>query len=146
MALYIASDHAGFQLKSAVIAHLKSHNIDITDLGPDSDARTDYPDHAADVAKKVSNDPNARGILICGSGVGMSITANKFSGVRAALCTSVQLAKLCRQHNNANILCMGERILKEKNALMMVDTFLSTEFEGGRHAGRVEKIHSVSGC
>jgi ribose 5-phosphate isomerase B len=145
--IYIASDHAGILLKSAIVQHLQnSADVEIIDLGPQSDDRVDYPDFAALVAKEVSTNQECRGILVCGSGIGVSIVANKFAGVRAALCTSVQLAKLSRQHNDANILCLGERILKEKNALMMVDTWLKTEFEAGRHADRVQKIHSTTGC
>lgn len=145
--IYIASDHAGLILKSAIVSHLSnSSHVEIIDLGPKTDARVDYPDFAALVAKEVSSNTRCRGILICGSGIGVSIVANKFVGVRAALCTTVQLAKLSRQHNDANILCLGERILKEKNALMMVDIWLKTEFEAGRHADRVKKIHSTTGC
>lgn len=146
--IYIASDHAGVVLKAAIVDHLvKNESVNLVDLGPSSDDRVDYPDFAAKVAEKVSQSPNdVRGILVCGSGVGVSIVANKYANVRAALCTTVQLAKLSRQHNNANVICLGERILKEKNALMMVDTWLTTAFEEGRHADRVKKIHAITGC
>lgn len=145
--IYIASDHAGVLLKKAIITQLKKNDlIQLIDLGPSNDDRVDYPDFAVKVAEKVSKDSTVRGILVCGSGIGVSIVANKFKNVRAALCTTVQLAKLSRQHNNSNILCLGERILKEKNALMMVDTWLKTDFEAGRHQDRIEKIHNLTGC
>ena len=147
MKIVLASDHAGVNLKAKIVSHLNELNQHkIIDLGPNNDSRVDYPDYAYKAAKFVSDGDAEFGIIICGSGIGVSIVANKVKGIRAALCTTVQLAKLSREHNDANILCMGERILKEKNAIMMVDTFLSTKFEEGRHQLRVDKIHSNTGC
>ena len=147
MKIVLASDHAGVDLKAKIIEYLEQNfDVEIDDIGPYNDDRVDYPDYAYNAAKKVSDNEADRGILVCGSGIGVSIVANKVKGARAALCTTVQLAKLSRQHNNANILCLGERILKPKNALMMVESFLNTEFEAGRHEMRVDKIHANTGC
>ena len=147
MKIVLASDHAGVVLKAKIIEYLEQNfDVEIDDIGPYNDDRVDYPDYAYNAAKKVSDNEADRGILVCGSGIGVSIVANKVKGARAALCTTVQLAKLSRQHNNANILCLGERILKPKNALMMVEAFLNTEFEAGRHEMRVDKIHANTGC
>jgi ribose 5-phosphate isomerase B len=144
--IIIGSDHGGFLLKSKIVELLTANGLEVNDVGTFDDKSVDYPDYAAKVASAVSKGEYPRGILICGSGIGVSIVANKFKGVRAALCTTVQLAKLSREHNDSNILCLGERVLKEKNALMMVNKWLSTPFEGGRHQTRVNKIHSVSNC
>ena len=143
--IVIGSDHGGVNLKNKIVEQLKEKGYDVVDKGCFSDESVDYPDYAIQVAEAVGTGEIPKGILVCGSGIGVSIVANKVKGVRAALCTDVRLAKLSRQHNNSNILCLGERILKEKNALMMVDTWLSTEFEGDRHNRRVEKIHSLTG-
>ena len=144
--IVIGSDHGGVILKAKIIKLLESLNYDVTDKGTFDDNSVDYPDYAKLVSESVSNGNFEKGILVCGSGIGVSIVANKFKNVRAALCTSVQLAKLSRQHNNANILCLGERVLKEKNALMIVETWLKTAFEAGRHERRVNKIHEITNC
>jgi ribose 5-phosphate isomerase B len=144
--IIIASDHAGFYLKEKIIELLNSLQYIVEDAGPYNTESVDYPDFAKKVAEKISVGSFEIGILICGSGIGVSIVANKFKNVRAALCTNVQLAKLSRQHNNAYILCLGERFVKEKNAFMMVKAFLKTEFEGGRHERRVKKIHELTQC
>ena len=144
--IVIGSDHGGFVLKAKLIEHLSQKGFEVVDKGCYSEDSVDYPDVANDVAKSVGTNEFEKGILVCGSGIGVSIVANKIAGVRAALCTDVRMAKLSRQHNNANIICLGERLLKEKNALMMVDTWLETEFEGDRHNRRVDKIHSLTGC
>ena len=146
MKIVLASDHAGVMLKELIVKHLKENkSLVVEDLGPFNNDRVDYPDYAFKASKVVSEEKADFGIIVCGSGIGVSIVANKVKGIRAALCTTVQLAKLSRQHNDANVLCLGERILKEKNALMIVDTFLKTDFEAGRHQARVEKIHSNTG-
>ena len=143
--IVIGSDHGGINLKNKIAEILREKGFDVVDKGCYSEDRVDYPDYALEVAKSVGTGEIPRGILVCGSGIGVSIVANKVAGVRAALCTDVRLAKLSRQHNDANILCLGERVLKEKNALMMVDIWLSTEFEGDRHIERIKKIHDLTG-
>ncbi|RME14425.1 MAG: ribose 5-phosphate isomerase B [Bdellovibrio sp.] len=136
--LYIASDHAGFALKTFLINHV---NYEWEDLGTHSEERVDYPDYADLVAQKVSKAPETtKGVLICGSGQGMAIRANRWPFVRAALCYNEEVAKLARAHNNANILCLGGRLLKPEEAVNILDTFLQTPFEGGRHQRRVEKL------
>ena len=140
MKIIIASDHAGFGLKSDVIAHIKSKNINVLDLGPDTDkASVDYPDYAKKVAEAVVAE-NCLGILICGSGIGMCIAANRYKGIRAANITDLYSAKMSKRHNNANIICLGSRITATGLALDIVDTWLSEKFEGGRHQDRLSKI------
>ncbi|MEY3090689.1 MAG: hypothetical protein RL113_1005 [Pseudomonadota bacterium] len=140
---YIATDHAGYAIKDFVKSYVRSLGHEIIDLGPDSDERVDYPDFAKKCADAVLLDKGSFGILICGTGIGISIAANKVAGIRAALCHDTYTAKLTRQHNDANILCFGERVVGKGVIEDMIATFASTEFEGGRHAGRVEKIESV---
>jgi len=141
----VASDHAGYDLKSSVIEYLKSQGgvYEIKDMGTGSSESCDYPDYALPAARAVSEGKCDAAILICGSGIGMSITANKFKGVRAALACDVERARLSRLHNDANILCMGARFTDAELARQMVKVFLETPFEGGRHARRVEKIASL---
>lgn len=141
---YIATDHAGFAIKEFVKEVVQSHGCEIVDLGPDSDDRVDYPDFARKCAHKVLEDAGSFGILICGTGIGISIAANKVPGIRAALCHDTYTAKLTRMHNDANILCFGERVVGKGVIEDMIDAFIHTEFEGGRHAGRVEKIEGCS--
>lgn len=143
MKIYTGSDHAGFELKQKVIEKLKKDGYDVEDLGPFSADRVDYPVYGAKVGRSVAGDPDSFGIVICGSGIGISIAANKIDGIRAALCNDPLCAKLCRQHNNANVLAMGARIVGESMAMEIVDNFLSASFEGGRHAGRVELISEI---
>jgi ribose 5-phosphate isomerase B len=143
--IVIGSDHGGYELKVKVIEHLKNKGFEVTDKGCFSEESVDYPEFAYETAKAVGTGEFERGIVICGSGIGVSIVANKVPNVRAALCHDVRTAKLSREHNNANIIAFGGRLTKEKNAMMMVDTFLSTNFDGGRHERRVELIHSVTG-
>ena len=140
MKIVIGSDHAGVELKSAIIAHFKTKGVDVLDLGTDN-AKTsvDYPDYAKKVAEKVLSD-NCSGILICGTGIGMCITANRFKGVRAATTNDLFSAKMAKRHNNANIICLGCRIVAVGLALEIVDTWMSEEFEGGRHQVRLAKI------
>ncbi len=143
MKFYIATDHAGFALKSFVIDHLTNKGHEVIDLGPDSDARVDYPDFAQKCANAVISDNGSFGILICGTGIGISVSANKVKGIRAALCHDAYTASMSRAHNDANILCFGERVVGKGVIESMLDAFCSTSFEGGRHEGRVNKIE---GC
>ncbi len=135
--IYIASDHAGFNLKSAIVEHLKN-NFNVEDLGPENALSCDYPNSAKNVTTAMKNTENSVGILICGSGVGMSMAANKEVGIRAVLATCEYHATMSRLHNNANVLCLGERVTGQGLALSIVDVFLNTEFEGGRHLRRIE--------
>jgi ribose 5-phosphate isomerase B len=136
----IASDHAGYVLKEEIKDYLIYKNIFITDLGPFTKDSVDYPDYAKKVAKRLILQKSDVGILVCGSGTGMAITANKFKGIRAAQCYSKSSTILSRQHNNSNIICLGSRMLKYKDALKYVTYFLNTRFESGRHKKRVNKI------
>ena len=136
----IASDHAGYELKEKIKDFLINKSIAIIDLGPFSDNSVDYPDYAKKVAKRLILQKSDVGILVCGSGTGMAITANKFKGIRAAQCYSKSSTILSRQHNNSNIICLGSRMLKYKDALKYVTYFLNTRFESGRHKKRVNKI------
>ena len=136
----IASDHAGYELKEKIKDYLINKSISVIDLGPFSKDSVDYPDYAKKVAKRLILRKSDSGILICGSGTGMSITANKLKSIRAAQCYSKSSTILSRQHNNCNIICLGSRMLKYKDALKYVTYFLSTKFEGGRHQKRINKI------
>ena len=136
----IGSDHRGYHLKSRLVTLLRALGHDVTDEGTDSAESVDYPDFAARVARKVSDQKVGRGILICGTGIGMTIAANKFPGVRAAPCYDELTAELSRRHNDLNVLCLSADMLSDRLADRMVETWLTTEFEGGRHARRVEKI------
>ena len=138
--IFISSDHAGFELKEDIKTFLKKKKYSFIDLGPDNDNRVDYPDYAHSVAKKVKINKNYRGILICGSGMGMNIAANRHKNIRAAQCYNVKSTKLSRLHNDANIITLGSRLLSKKNALNCVSIFLKTKFEGGRHSKRIKKI------
>ena len=140
MKVVIASDHGGVNLKKTVAEYLSEKEIDFTDLGPDSTESVDYPDYAKPVAEKVASGEYDRGILICGTGIGMNITANKTNGIRCALVLDTFSAKATRSHNDSNILAMGERVIGPGLALEVVDTWLNTECEGGRHERRVCKI------
>ncbi len=145
MIIAIGSDHAGFTRKQEILEHLQALGHDVKDLGTYSKDSMDYPDIAVEVAKLVASKEVERGILVCGSGIGVSIVANKTEGVRAANCINEEMATLSRQHNDANVLTMGERMVDTKTALSMVDIFLNTPFEGGRHEQRVNKIHDLTG-
>ena len=138
--IFISSDHAGFKLKEDIKSFLKKRKYSLIDLGPDNDNRVDYPDYAHSVAKKVKINKNYRGILVCGSGMGMNIAANRHKNIRAAQCYNVKSTKLSRLHNDANIITLGSRLLSKKNALNCVSIFLKTKFEGGRHSKRIRKI------
>lgn len=136
----IGADHAGFTLKETIIKHLESKGYGVKDFGCFSEASIDYPDYAHPVAEMVENNSGAIGILICGSGNGINMTANKHQGIRSALCWKKEIAELARQHNNANIITLPARFITEGEAIEMVDVFLATEFEGGRHQNRIDKI------
>ena len=138
--IFISSDHAGFKLKETIKMYLERKKYKYFDLGPENDNSVDYPDFAHKVAKKVKLNKNNVGILVCGSGTGMNITANKHKNVRAAQCFNLKSTKLSRLHNDANIITLGSRLLTKKNALNCVSVFLNTKFEGGRHLKRIKKI------
>ena len=136
----LASDHAGFKLKEEIKKFLIKKKEKVLDLGAESNSSVDYPDYAHLLSKKMRKDKNQFGILICGSGTGMSMAANKHKNIRAALCYDIKSAKLSRQHNNANVMTLGARLIKKNIAFKCVSTFLKTDFEGGRHLRRIKKI------
>jgi ribose 5-phosphate isomerase B len=136
----IASDHAGTELKSEVVSSLKIDGYDVLDNGPFNKNSVDYPDYAKIVASDINESRCDFGILICGSGQGMAITANKQSGIRAALCYTPEIAELSRAHNNCNVLTLGSRFIDKDSALKCINVFLNTPFEGGRHQDRINKI------
>ena len=138
--IYISSDHAGFKLKEYLKNFLSKKKIKFFDLGPTNNESVDYPIYAHKVAKMVKINKNSVGILVCGSGTGMSITANKHKNIRAAQCFSLKSTKLSRLHNDANIITLGSRLLSKKKACSFVNVFLNTEFEGGRHIKRIRRI------
>ncbi len=140
MKIVIGCDHAGFELKVKIINHLSEKGFDVEDMGCYSEDSIDYADYAHPVAFKVEDNSEVKGILICGSGNGINMTANKHQGVRSALCWTPEISKLAREHNDANILTLPGRFVSEELALEIVDVFFSTEFEGGRHLNRINKI------
>ena len=142
-AIIIASDHAGVEMKAAVADELRRRGLSVTDAGPATADPVDYPDYAAAVAGQVSGAAFSRGILICGSGIGMCIAANKFPGVRAGACLTEEMAALSRRHNNANILVLPGRLIGIDEALRIVRAWLDTPFEGGRHQRRLDKIAAI---
>jgi ribose 5-phosphate isomerase B len=144
MKILIASDHAGYSLKTALVEHLKSAGMDVVDMGTsDASMSVDYPDYAKKVASQIAGQTDNVGILICGTGVGMCITANKYRGVRAALAGDTFSARMSRLHNNANILCLGSRVIGKGLAIDIVDSWLGAEYEGGRHSKRLDKISDL---
>lgn len=143
MKFYIATDHAGIDLKDYTVELLKEKGHEVIDLGPFSKTRVDYPDYAVKVSMSVLEDKDAQGILICGSGIGMSMAANRHTGIRAALCHDAYTATVARGHNDANILCFGERIIGRGVAESILDAWIASSFDGGRHTGRVEKIEAI---
>ena len=138
----IASDHAGFKLKQILIEELQGE-ITFEDLGPFSENSVDYPDYAKKLSKKIDLKNDLIGVLICGSGIGMSMVANRFKNVRAALCMNNKMSILARQHNNANILVLGSRLISEQEAIKCLLVFLKTNYEGGRHQARLDKFNLV---
>jgi ribose 5-phosphate isomerase B len=139
----IASDHGGFDLKESVIAHLLNTGWEVDDLGPHSSDSVDYPDYGIKLAEKVAEKKVDRAIVICGTGIGMSIVVNRYPGIRGTLCSDVFTAKLCREHNDSNILIMGGRVIGKGLAAEIVNTWLNTPFEGGRHQRRLDKINLI---
>jgi ribose 5-phosphate isomerase B len=139
----IASDHGGLELKDAIKSFLEDRRIEIRDLGTMNSDSVDYPDFAEKLAVALTRGEAENGILICGTGIGMSIAANKFPGIRAALITDEFTARMSKEHNNANVIVMGGRVLKPEQACAMVQTWLETAFEGGRHQGRLDKISQI---
>ncbi len=139
MKIIVGSDHGGFSLKTIITAHLQQQGIEVEDVGCYNEDSCDYPVIAKDVAKKVLLTAG-KGILVCGTGIGMSIAANKFRGIRASLCSDTYSARMTRKHNDSNILCLGERVIGPGLALDIVDEWLVTEFEGGRHERRVNML------
>ena len=135
--IFISSDHAGYKLKEAIKLHLSKNKLSFLDMGPHSDGRVDYPDFAHKVARQVKTNKNSVGILVCGSGMGMNIAANRHKNIRAAQCFNLKSTKLSRLHNDANIITLGSRLLTKKIALDCVSAFLKTKFEGGRHLKRM---------
>ena len=138
--IFLASDHAGFLLKKVISKSLIKKGINIFDLGPKNSNSVDYPDFAHLLAKKIKKKKNNLGILVCGSGLGMSMAANRHKNIRAALCYNERSAKLSRMHNNANVIAIGSRLTKKSVALRCINVFLRTNFEGGRHLRRIRKI------
>ena len=143
MIVAIAGDHGGFDLKQRIREHLIERGIKIADLGTDSEESVDYPEFGKACAQAVASGKADRGIVICGTGIGISIAANRIRGIRCGLCTSVEMAELSRKHNNANMLAMGGRITSVEDAIRITDAWLDTEFEGGRHSRRVDMLDSI---
>lgn len=140
---YVASDHAGIDMKKFVIEYVKAKGFNIIDLGPETTDRVDYPDYAQKLAQHIILDENSKGILICGSGIGMSIAVNKCKGIRGALARDYYDAKMAREHNDANVICLGARTTGFGTAESILDAWCAGCFEGGRHKDRVEKIHKL---
>lgn len=145
MKFYVATDHAGIDLKNFTCKLLAEKGHEVVDLGPFDKERVDYPDFAIKVCQSVLAEPNTQGVLICGSGIGMSMAANRHHGIRAALCHDAYTAQMARMHNDANVLCFGERIVGLGVAESIIDAWLASSFEGGRHCGRVAKIEAIEG-
>jgi ribose 5-phosphate isomerase B len=143
MKIALGADHAGYDLKQLLKDHIEKSGHQVKDLGTHASDSVDYPDYAREVAHDVARHDSDFGVLVCGSGVGMSITANKVAGIRAANVGSEQAARLSREHNNANILALGARVVREADALKIVDAFINTPFAGGRHERRVDKIAQI---
>ena len=141
--VYLSSDHAGIELRKAVAAHLQVAGYTVEDLGPEDGMSVDYPDYGAKLAMAMNEDRQARGIAVCGSGIGISMAVNRFPWMRAALVGDATAARLCREHNDANVLALGQRLTRRAVAIDCVDTFMATGFEGGRHTARVDKLSSL---
>ena len=138
--IFIASDHAGYKLKEFIKSYFIKKEIPLIDLGPFEMESVDYPDYAKKITRRLVAKKSDAGILVCGSGTGMAITANKTKGIRAAVCYNSKSTRLSREHNNANIIALGSRLIKKKDAMKLIKIFLNTKFEGGRHLRRVKKI------
>ena len=142
MKIAVGSDHAGYEMKKFVLSWLERHGYDFEDMGPYSEESVDYPDYARKVAESVAHGNHDQGILMCGTGIGVSIAANKVPGIRAALACSPEFAALARQHNNANVLCFSARFNDVEAAGRILESWFGSEFEGGRHQRRIDKIES----
>jgi ribose 5-phosphate isomerase B len=138
--IVIASDHAGFRLKAELVSELRERGLEVEDLGTHDELSTDYPDYAHALAAGIESGRFQQGVLVCGTGIGMAMTANRHPRVRAAVCSDTFSARMARAHNDANVLCLGGRVVGLGLAIDLVDAFLGARFEGGRHAGRVQKI------
>ncbi|MBQ4129390.1 MAG: ribose 5-phosphate isomerase B [Ruminococcus sp.] len=143
MKIALGCDHGGLNIKNAVIEYLKAKNVEFTDFGCYTEESVDYPLYAYKVAKAVTENDDTLGILCCGTGIGISMAANKVKGIRAAVCTNEFMAEMTRRHNNSNIICMGGRIIDEDTAVKLADLFINTEFEGDRHTRRVDMITAI---
>ena len=143
MKIAVASDHGGYKLKEAVKAYLQSRDIEVMDLGTDSEESVDYPIYGKACANAVASGEADKGIVCCGTGIGISIAANKVKGIRCGLCTNVEMAELTRKHNNANMLAMGGRVIDEETGLAITKAFVDTEFEGGRHQRRIDMLEEA---
>lgn len=143
MIIAIGCDHAGYELKEKVKAKLQAEGHTMIDVGTDSTESVDYPKFGHAVGRTVASGEAERGVAICGSGIGISIACNKVPGIRAALCTSTEMAEMCRRHNNANVICMGARMISEELAFAMIDTWMTTEFEGGKHLRRINELDDI---
>lgn len=143
MKIAIANDHAGVEYKNLIIKHLNEKGYETVNFGTDDSASVDYPDYAEKVARAIKSGVADSGILVCGTGIGMSIAANKFKGIRASVCGDCYSAEMTRKHNDANVLCLGARVLGIDLALKIVDSFLNSSFEGGKHARRLCKIENI---
>ena len=143
MKIVVGSDHAAYELKEAIKEKLISEGHEVIDVGCDSTESVDYPKYGHAVGRAVASGEAERGIAVCGSGIGISIACNKVPGIRAALCTSVEMAEMCRRHNNANVVCMGARMISQELAFDIIDKWMTTEFEGGKHLRRINEIEDL---
>ena len=143
MKIVVGSDHAAYELKEAIKEKLTKEGHEVIDVGCDSPESVDYPKYGHAVGRTVASGEAERGIAVCGSGIGISIACNKVPGIRAALCTSVEMAEMCRRHNNANVVCMGARMISQELAFDIIDTWMTTDFEGGKHLRRINEIEDL---
>ena len=143
MKIVVGSDHAAYELKEAIKEKLTKEGHEVIDVGCDSTESVDYPKYGHAVGRTVASGEAERGIAVCGSGIGISIACNKVPGIRAALCTSVEMAEMCRRHNNANVVCMGARMISQELAFDIIDTWMTTDFEGGKHLRRINEIEDL---
>ena len=143
MKIVVGSDHAAYELKEAIKEKLIGEGHEVIDVGCDSPESVDYPKYGHAVGRTVASGDAERGIAVCGSGIGISIACNKVPGIRAALCTSVEMAEMCRRHNNANVVCMGARMISQELAFDIIDKWMTTDFEGGKHLRRINEIEDL---
>ena len=143
MKIVVGSDHAAYELKEAIKEKLTGEGHEVIDVGCDSPESVDYPKYGQAVGRTVASGEAERGIAVCGSGIGISIACNKVPGIRAALCTSVEMAEMCRRHNNANVVCMGARMISQELSFDIIDTWMTTDFEAGKHLRRINEIEDI---